>query len=257
MVNAMAHDLNNAGKRLHFKNPPIIEAVLAFSVAPLPDSALLRFQSCADEMRDLGYVSPSPVTQHQFQIRVESGVSSADHADSPVGVKFMSDNRLHAVQFNRTAFVFSRLGQYDRWEQFRDEGKRLWNVYTRISGGVRAILIGVRFINKLFIPMGASPEEYICALPHFPSHIAPTINEMFMRVVTPIADPPGRFIHNQALLPPEKPGYASVLFDNDFQFPVEGKTEAEIWELLESVREIKDRYFVDLTTEKMRETFDA
>lgn len=253
----MPHDSKNSGKRLHFKNPPIIEAVIAFSVVPLPDSVLARFEDCARQMTQLGYTRLAPVTQHQFQIRVESGVSSAGTADSPIGVQFVSEDRLHAVQFNKTAFVFSRLGQYDRWEQFRDEGKKLWEVYARVSGGVVSVLVGVRFINKLFIPRTASPEEYVRAMPVLPREIAPAINEMFMRVGCPIDAPPGRFIHNQALLPPEKEDFATILFDNDFQFPVEGKTETEIWEMLESVRTIKDDYFVALTTDKMRATFDV
>jgi uncharacterized protein (TIGR04255 family) len=72
-----------------------------------------------------------------------------------------------------------------------------------------------------------------------------------------VAEPPGRFIHTQAILPPEKEGFVTLIFDNDFRFPVAGKSEAQIWEMLESVRELKDRYFVYLTTEKMRDTFNA
>jgi len=78
-----------------------------------------------------------------------------------------------------------------------------------------------------------------------------------MRVGMAIAEPPGRCIHTQALLPLEREGFATLIFDNDFQFPTEGKSQAQIWEILENVRELKDRYFVYLTTEKMRETFDA
>ena len=196
--------LSSSEKRLHFKHPPIIEAVIAFSVVPLPDSVVSRFQDCASEMTGLGYHKVEPVMQHHFQITVQRGISSAGTADLPIGAKYTSQNGLHAVQFNKTAFVFSRLGQYDRWEQFRDEGKRLWEVYSRVSGGARPILVGVRFINKLLIPTTAEPDEYINALAKLPNHVAPQIQEMFMRVVAPIADPPGRFIHNDGILPPRE-----------------------------------------------------
>ena len=78
-----------------------------------------------------------------------------------------------------------------------------------------------------------------------------------MRVGMEIAEPKGRFFHTQAILPLEREGFATLLFDNDFQFPIEGKSDAQTWEILENVRELKDRYFVYLTTKKMRETFDA
>jgi uncharacterized protein (TIGR04255 family) len=246
-----------ARKRLHFQNPPIIEAVVAFSVATLSDSSVRAFEGCREEMKALGYVEAGRVTQHFFQMRLESGVSSTSSADGQVGVRFNSEDSLHAVQFNRNAFVFSRLGRYECWEQLRDEAKKLWDVYTRTAGGLRVLMAGVRYINKLFIPINEEPEEFVNAYAKIPHHVAPSINEMFMRTVSPIPDPPGRFIHNQVLLPQEKAGFSALLLDNDFQFPVEGKTESEIWQMLEIVREIKDRYFEELTTDRMRATFDA
>lgn len=242
---------------MRFKNPPIIEAVLAFTVAPLPELLLPKLQGSKTEMKELGYSKSEPVIQHQFQVKFERGVSSVGNLDSPIGVKFISDDSLHAVQFNRTGFIFSRLGRYDCWEQLIDEGRRLWDVYERMAGETKVVTVGVRFINKLFIPVTAPPEEYVRARPEIPERVAPSIRELFMRIVSSIENPPGRFIHNQALLPPERDGFSTVLFDNDFQFPVEGKSQAEIWEMLESVREIKDEYFVELTTDKMRATFDA
>lgn len=242
---------------LHFKNPPIVEAVIALSVCPLPDAALQSFQACQAEMRTLGYRDPEPMTQHQFEMRIESGVPQYNTQDSALGLKFLSEDGLHAVQFTKSVFVFSRLGRYDRWEQFRDEARRCWDIYFRAASVVVPTVAGVRYINKLFIPSGADFQEYVCAGPKFPDSISSSITEMFMRVGVPIVDPQGTFIHTQALLPPEREGFATLLLDNDFQFPVQGRSSSEIWELLELVRVIKDRYFVELTTNKMRETFDA
>jgi uncharacterized protein (TIGR04255 family) len=180
-----------------------------------------------------------------------------DKSASPLGLKFLSEDGLHAVQFNRNAFVFSRLGQYDSWEQFREEAKRLWEIYSRANDGKEAINVTVRYINKLFIPEGVDPETYVRAFPKLPDEISSPIDDLFMRVGMEIAEPKGRFFHTQALLPPERKGFVTLLFDNDFAFPIEGKSDAQTWELLESVRELKDRYFVFLTTEKLRETFDV
>jgi len=243
---------------LHFKNPPIIEAVIAISVLPLPDSVIERFQASADELKAAGYRQPEPITQHQFEFRIENGVPSTDSIQSPIGLKFVSEDNLHATQFNRGAFVFSRLGKYDCWEQFRNEARKLWEIYLRMSGGAQAVGLGVRYINKVFIPSGADPDDYVRVSPEFPKSISPVISEMFMRIGVPIDEPVGKFVHTQALLPPEREGLATLLLDNDFQFPVSEKAgPSQIWEMLESVREIKDRYFVELTTDKLRETFNA
>lgn len=244
-------------KRLHFKNPPIIEAVIAFSIATLPDSALEKFRGFAGEMAAGGFRQPEPLTQHEIQLKIEGEISSFDKSTTPFGLKFLSEDGLHAVQFNKSSFVFSRLGQYDCWEQFRDEAKKLWEIFSRATEGMEAVGVGVRYINKLFIPIGIDPAIYVRAFPKLPDEISTPISDLFMRVGMAIAEPPGRFVHTQALLPTEKEGFATLIFDNDFQFPTQGKSQAQIWEILEEVRELKDRYFVYLTTEKMRETFDV
>lgn len=246
-----------AGIRLHFKNAPIIEAVIAISIAPLPASALEAFRSTSDEMIASGYRSPEFLTQHQLQMRIESGVSRTDTQDQAIGLKFLSEDGLHAVQFTRSAFVFSRIGAYDCWEQFRDEAKKLWKIYSQLPNVGEPTALGVRYINKLFIPDNANPEDYVCAFPKFPDNLSPLISDMFMRLGVPIREFSGKLVHTQALLPQERKGFSTLLFDNDFQFPVEGKTAEHVWAMLEQVREIKNRYFVELTTSKMREAFDA
>lgn len=253
----MEHDPHQIKEPLHFKNPPIVEAVIALFVKPLPDDVLQVFKTCTPEMESAGYGNPEPLTQHQFQFRVASGISQSDSQDKQFGIKFRSADNLHATQFTKNAFVFSRLGQYDCWEQFRSEAKKCWDIYARTANITEAISVGVRYVNKLFIPVGVDPEEYVRAVPKFPDSISPSISEIFMRVGMPITKPEGKFIHTQILLPPEREGYATLLFDNDFQFPAREKSTAEVWDLIESVRNIKDRYFVELTTEKMRRTFDA
>ncbi len=257
MLTTVENDSLKSARRLHFKNPPIIEAVIALSIAPLPESVIEKFRGFVDEMTAAGYRQPEPVTEHQIQFKIESDASSFDKSASPLGLKFLSEDGLHAVQFNRNAFVFSRLGRYDTWEQFRDEARKLWEVYSRATGHREAINLGVRYINKLFIPVGVDPEIYVRAFPKLPDEISSPLHELFMRVGMEIAEPKGRFFHTQAILPREREGFATLLFDNDFQFPIEGKSDAQTWEILEDVRELKDRYFVYLTTEKMRETFDA
>jgi uncharacterized protein (TIGR04255 family) len=257
MLTTMQNDSPKSAGHLHFKNPPIIEAVIALSIAPLPESMIEKFRGFVSDMTAAGYRQPEPVTEHHIQLKIEGEGSSFDKSASPHGLKFLSEDGLHAAQFNRNAFVFSRLGQYDSWERFRDDARKLWEIYSRATGGREAINVGVRYINKLFIPVGVDPEIYVTAFPKLPDEISTPLYELFMRVGMEIAEPKGRFVHTQAILPPEREGFATLLFDNDFQFPIEGKSDAQTWEILESVRVLKDRFFVSLTTEKMRETFDA
>jgi uncharacterized protein (TIGR04255 family) len=244
-------------KPLSFKNPPIVEAIIAFQISPLPESALEDFDTCLAAMAAIGYKPPQSVTKHEVQFKLDGKSSTVDERESKHGLRFISEDGLHAVQFNRDGFVFSRLGRYRSWELFREECKKTWDVYLAVSG-VRDILsYGVRYINKLYIPLVTNSEEYIKIYAHLPDGIPNMINDFFIRLMLPINDPQGQLIHQQMLLPPDKPGFCSVLLDNDFRFPAIGMTVDEIWNQLDQVRSVKDHYFDVFTTAKMKETFDA
>ncbi len=254
----MTHISSLPRKRLRFKNPPILEAVLAFGVLMLPEAMLEALESATEAMKARGYSDVEPVWQHQFQIKIENGQSaSGENRRLQLGFKFKSDDGLHAVQLNRTGIIFSRLGKYESWEYFRDEAKELWKLYSKIIGGPKIMNIGVRYINKLFIPNNEQAENYVTVYPSLPKEIAQRIDGLQLQLVLPISEPAGRLVHTQILLPPEREGYASLLFDNDFQFDTFGIGNDAVWPMLELIRDVKDDYFEHFTTDKMRKTFDA
>jgi uncharacterized protein (TIGR04255 family) len=244
-------------RRLKLKNPPIVEAVLGLYVNQLPESIIESFRSCADELRSLGYSRLDPLTQHEVKVKFEEGVSSFDGRDSPHGLRFTGEDGIHVAQFNRDSFVFSRLGHYASWEQFRGEARRVWRTYSVAAGNPQVVRVGVRYINKLYIPEGAAADDYVRVSPKLPDAMSPAIQQMFMRLVLPVQNPSGQLIHTQMFMPVEKQGFVTLLFDNDFQFLTNEMTEDQVWDLLELVRDVKDAYFEDFTTPKLRDLFNA
>lgn len=253
----MENKLATPARRLHFKNPPIVEAVIAFQVAALPESVIDDFQAGADTLVSAGYKQPEPLTKHEVQIQFQGADSSFGGKGTPHGLKFTSEDGQHVVQFNREGFVFSRIGHYDSWDPFRDECRKLWEIYSALIGTDDIYGYGVRYINKLYIPLGGNAEEYISVFPHLPEGIPSEMSECFMRLALPIAVPRGRLIHQQILLPPDRAGFSSLLLDNDFQFPALGLKPLEVWDQLEQVRYVKDDYFEKFVTPKMQATFNV
>ena len=78
-----------------------------------------------------------------------------------------------------------------------------------------------------------------------------------MRLTLPINEPQGQLIHQQILIPPDKPNFSALLLDNDFRFSALTLTVEEVWDQLEKVRTVKDYYFDVFTTDKMQETFNV
>jgi uncharacterized protein (TIGR04255 family) len=244
-------------KPLRLKNPPIVEAVIGINVPRLAEGILEQLKGLATQMLELNYQAPVPVSQSNFQFILKEGQSSVENRDFLLGWRFNSKDKLHSVQFKIDGFVFSRLGNYQTWEQFRGEAKKLWDLYYRIVSPTELAEYGVRYINKVFIPQDEELSHYLTVYPHVPAGLPQNLLDSFMRVGLPLATPQGRFTHQQILLPPEKPGYATVILDNDFRFSAIGLSEGQLWERLEEVRQIKDDYFRRILTETFLETLNA
>jgi uncharacterized protein (TIGR04255 family) len=52
----------------------------------------------------------------------------ADTTHQHSGFKFTSLNKQQILQAQIDGFTFSTLAPYDRWELFRDEARRLWEL---------------------------------------------------------------------------------------------------------------------------------
>lgn len=117
MISKTPIDLNEQFP--HLSNAPIIEAVIDIRVVPETkwDETQLR-----DELtkRLPGYPKIETIRESRFQL-------SAGRPDPVVedfgcvGLKLSSSDNLYVGQFNKAAFVFSRLKPYENWSRFRDE----------------------------------------------------------------------------------------------------------------------------------------
>ena len=242
---------------LRFKNPPIVEAVIGVSIAPLPEGALVTLKSVATGFSAAGYKEPLPIKLTNFQMMaMVQGESQASVRDSPHGWQIDSADGLYRGKFQRDGFLFSQLGRYVSWELFRGEAHRLWTQYASAIGDHRVTEFGVRYINKVFVPEDAHLNEYLTCYPILPPGLPPSILESFMRLVMPIENPDGKVTHQHILVGPEKPGFATVILDNDFRFQASGLSDDQLWTQIDAVRRVKDEFFRKLVTDTMRKTFD-
>lgn len=253
----MIEQMREERTRIRFRNPPIVEAIIGIMVAPLPSAVVEIIGSVEARMRDLGFTKCAPINSHEVQIRIENGQSSAQKNDELVGFRFISEDGSRVTQFTKTGFTFNRVGAYSSWEEFTSEAIPMWKEYLSIVGPVELVSFQVRYLNKLFIPFGEPFENYIRVFTFLPPDVPQEILESFFRIALPIASPPGKLTHVQVLLPPEREGHSTILFDNDFQFPAIQIPISRIWEHIENVRDVKDEYFLKFLTDKMKDTFNA
>lgn len=247
---------------LHFEKAPIVEALISIDVgAALSDEALLRLDEAAKVFAP-DYPQSEPVRQFQFQFGVDVSTSTPQrlaNAEALFGRKYVSRDKRQLVVYRRNGFSFSRLPPYQRWGNFRDEARRLWKIYRSATGELPIVRFGLRYINRVYVPLGRPASEYLRLYPEIPGNpdgSPRVINSSYMRVDSTLIELPGQLIIQQATLPSERDGLAALSLDFDISvFTPEGTEDAYVWDRLEAARHVKNQLFVLSLTEKSLEEF--
>ena len=141
-------DLNETFQ--HLSKAPIVEAVLDIRVVLSVTWEETKFLSeLKQRLQDFPKVEPLRQARYQIPIGKQNNPTVEDLGC--VGFKLHSSNKLHIAQFNKGAFVFSRLQPYENWEQFSAEALRLWGIYCELLKPKEVTRIGLRFINRIAI----------------------------------------------------------------------------------------------------------
>ncbi|MCE5340283.1 MAG: TIGR04255 family protein [Planctomycetaceae bacterium] len=134
----------------HLSKAPIVEAVIAISFAP---DVAWNEANLQRELKQRLPDFPKVESLHaaRYQLDVGKQTNSKVENFGCVGFKVCSIDGLHIAQFNKDAFVFSRLNPYQDWEQLSGEAFRLLSVYNELIKPKKVMRIGLRFINRITI----------------------------------------------------------------------------------------------------------
>jgi uncharacterized protein (TIGR04255 family) len=116
-------------------------------------------------------------------------------------------------------------------------------------------LYSVRYINRLEIPAGQELSEFFQTYPEVSKGLPQILSGYLMRLEIPLGGiSEGKLVLHEHLVQSDTKDMVSVMLDNEFQFPVgDGTEDADLWTRIESVRELKNRTFVDCLTSRMQE----
>ncbi|MBA2591852.1 MAG: TIGR04255 family protein [Pseudomonadota bacterium] len=242
-------------RQRHLDHAPIREAIIDFRVSPNVEvSALRRLGErlkadfpVANElrMRTFGF----EVTENQFR------TSTVDQG--AMGVRLVSKDNLHVVQFKADGLTLSRLAPYDSWEAMNAKARELWKLYLEASKPERVTRLATRYINvmELALPIPDFRDFLVCP-PEVPPALPQEISSFFFRIVIPERESQSAAILTQALEGVIE-GTAPVVLDidafNDEDLPAASE---DVWETLEVLREFKNRIFFESITEKTAELFE-
>lgn len=241
----------------HLNNAPITEAILDIRLR-LPTVEASTFLSLHTKIAEK---YPNKQERRKFEGQIVINEDQEPQAKNVIkevdGYLFRSPDNKQIVQFRLDGFTLNRLKPYGSWETFRDEAKRLWNLYLEAASPEQITRIALRYINHLFLPGPiVNFDDYLTAGPVVPEKLPQGVSSFLTRVVIHEPTIKASAIITQALEKIIQPDIVPIILDIDVIR--EGDFDLNylhMWETFEKLRDFKNRIFFESVTEKALELF--
>jgi uncharacterized protein (TIGR04255 family) len=238
-----------------YPRAPISEAIIDLRVSPRDDLNMGDLEAIRMG-EEAAYPETSPLMVAKSTLKVGSGVAASASSEQ-AGFRFASENKKLICLPQKQGFTFSRLAPYEHWQPFRDEARRLWQLYRSQAQPTTVERLAVRYINRIDVPGNAVElKEYFQTRPEISPELPQSLSGFFLHLRLPQHDLHGQVLINQTIAPPTVEGAISLVLDIDlFRDDDVPQDETAIWETFESLRRRKNEIFEACITDKSRELF--
>jgi uncharacterized protein (TIGR04255 family) len=235
--------------------------------APIDEAVIeLRVRSTSPiDLEPLAALSANWKLQYPLEQKVESvaatfgvqdGKAMTDAQYQELGFMLKAEDHQDVVQFRRDAFVYSRLSPYTSWEQVLPKAAELWASYRDAIKPERVVRLGVRYINRLRLPLPVDLSEYLTSPPVVPQTLPSTIRAYLTRMILHDASTSNSVAVTHASEPSMDQNRIVVLLDVDAFREVDMDPADEgLLEILESLRQLKNQVFFGSITERTAEMY--
>ncbi|MSR78002.1 MAG: TIGR04255 family protein [Candidatus Omnitrophica bacterium] len=240
-----------------FPNAPIKEALVDIRVNLPSETNLETLAKFQDHIKNN---FPIKEERLSFNGGVQIKPGSAPEIVGPTGgvdgYLFRTNDGKKIVQARMDGFTFNQLKPYDRWETFSAEAKSLWEIYVKVAKPNNVTRLALRYINQIEIPLPIKQfKEFILTVPDLAEGIPDGIEKFFMQLIVPDDDRKNTAIITETMESIEK-GFLPFIFDIDAYREISlDPNSPEIWDVLDSLRNFKNRIFLNSITPKCEEIF--
>ena len=242
----------------HYEKAPITEALIDLRVTYAEGVSLDKLRQFGAMVRDQ-YPHEAPREMLQGQFDFSSANPSTRSSRTTVGYIFHSEDRRQAVQARLDGFTFSRFAPYLDWSHLVDEAKRLWVIFVSNLSPTAVVRVAVRYVNQINLPLKGGAlmfESYLKTFPGVGLDQDVSLEQFFLRLVMPQEDLQAKLILTEALLPQQGDSLGVILDIDLFRENLSISAQSnEIWDILKTFRERKNKFFESSITDKTRELF--
>jgi uncharacterized protein (TIGR04255 family) len=240
-----------------YKRAPITEAVIEIRFTnPVTVKKLDKIY----KKFSTSYLHHQDVKNIKVDLRLpghQTGIPKAEF-DQELGHRLSTTDMTELLVLWPSAFVVSQLAPYPGWDVFFQRFVRDWKIWKRSMGHPSVARIGVRYINRIDIPISGPIVEYekfINVYPKLPDVLGP-VNAYGVQAVLPIVDIGCKLTLNSAIVASPILDHASFVVDQDISKEVDApQSDNAIYELLSEIRKRKNIIFEACITDSARELF--
>lgn len=241
-----------------YERPPITEAVIEIRFAAPPiDAADL-------EKASKNLASFYPQQQSLKNVGVEVGIPAASNDRPTTQIREQFGHRLSSTDLSEIlllwpwALMVSQLAPYPGWDSFFGRFVRDWTAWKKVAGFRRLTRVGVRFINRIDVPIAngiIEESEYLNVYPKLPDALGP-VTAYGVQVQSPLHDIGCNLTINSAAVPSPLLGHGSFVLDLDIAMEVSApQSDESLYQLLNLIRVKKNEVFEACVTNKAKELF--
>jgi uncharacterized protein (TIGR04255 family) len=172
-----------------------------------------------------------------------------------LGFVFASADSKQVFQVRIDGFAMSRLAPYDCWQSFRDEARRLWNTYRQVAKPSTIQRLGVRYVNRLDLPLPVlEMKDYLRTVPEVSPELPRGLAGYFMQLNIPQDDIRSTLLLNETIIEPPDPSVVSIVLDIDiFRTADLPPDDDALWSFFETLHLRKNQVFEACITDRTRE----
>lgn len=232
-------------KHPHLKNAPIAEAVIDIRFQPALNLEYDKIVAIHQSIQ-----SDYPVKQENKEMQLGFVVgpdqtTQQTISDSVIGYRFESSDKKYVFIASKNGFSLSKLAPYENWDTFVSEAKRIYEIYFGMFGNQTITRTAVRYINVIKIHEDVFDfDDYLVAGPKVPDGLPNAVSEFLIRNVVPCIEEKALVTIVQGFSSTNITESKEVILDIDAvcMEAYESNTNKQ-WELLDSLRELKNNAF--------------
>lgn len=245
--------------QLSYKRAPITEAVIAINFETPIDSELLASVS---NKFSAHYPNHQNVANLDLKVQIPTGEeqSLTTQVGRDLGHRRSSSDVTELMVLWRSALVVSQLAPYPGWDTFFQRFVRDWKIWKRVVDFRTVSRIGVRYINRLDIPLPKTGniiehEAYLNVYPQLPTIFGP-VGSYAVQAALPVEGIDCKLVLNSAVVPSPILGHISIVVDQDIIRDANvPQSDDAIYALLNEIRIKKNGVFEACISDRARELF--